>query len=102
MLKNGAVRKQGRAGDCGCKWTVSARRVGRDEKMAGQDRESRRLPSPRKQPRMSRTRKGPFAEVWPPVEVLLQNEPGLQAKTVFDWLEQQPPAKFEASQGPTW
>ena len=70
--------------------------------MAGQDRESRRLPSPRKQPRTSRTRKGPFAEVWPPVEVLLQNEPGLQAKTVFDWLEQPPPAKFEASQGPTW
>lgn len=101
MLKNASVRKQGPTGDCGCQWAVSARRVGRDEKMAGQDRASRRLPSPRKQPRTSRTRKGPFAEVWQPVEVLLQNEPGLQAKTVFDWLEQPPPAKFEASQGPT-
>jgi len=68
-----------------------------DEKTARKYRDSRKLPSTLRQPRTYRTRKDPFAEVWPQVEALLRKEPGLQAKTVFDWLRKQPPGKFQAS-----
>ena len=55
--------------------------------------------------RTYRTRQAPFAEVWRQVEILLQNEPGLQAKTAVDWLQERDSGKFDACQrgtaGPT-
>jgi hypothetical protein len=48
--------------------------------------------------RTYRTRQAPFAEVWPQVEILLQNEPGLQAKAVVAWLQERDSGKFEACQ----
>jgi hypothetical protein len=62
-----------------------------DDKTARKYRQGRKLPSMLKQLRTYRTRKDPFADVWPQVETLLENEPALQAKTLFDWVKKQYP-----------
>jgi len=56
------------------------------------------LPSEVKQPRAYRTRADPFTEDWPEVERLLQTAPELEAKTLFDWLGEQQPGKFQEGQ----
>lgn len=56
------------------------------------------LPSELKQPRQYRTRADPFAEDWPEVEQLLQVTPELEAKTLFEWLCEQRPGKYQAGQ----
>ena len=48
------------------------------------------LPSQRKQPRTYRTRPDPFAGVWPEIEGLLQEAPGLEAATIFETLGSRP------------
>ncbi len=56
------------------------------------------LPSELKQPRQYRTRADPFAEDWPAVEQLLQLTPELEAKTLFEWLCEQWPGKYQEGQ----
>ena len=58
-----------------------------------------RLPSERPDlPRGWRTREDPFAEVWSEVVEQLTREPGLQAKTLWDWLRQKYPGRFADGQ----
>jgi hypothetical protein len=68
-----------------------------DPKTARKYRDDPTLPSQRKTPRTYRTRTNPFANVWPEVEAKLQEEPRLQAKTLFDWLRLQHPNQFQDS-----
>ena len=56
------------------------------------------LPSEMKGPRVYRTRANPFAEDWPEVEQLLQRAPEVEAKSLFEWLCQQHPDKYQAGQ----
>ena len=49
-------------------------------------------------PRTWRTREDPFADVWDEVRELLEPSPGLQAKTLFAWLQRQYPGRFEEGQ----
>jgi len=56
------------------------------------------LPSERQQPRQYRTRQDPFAKDWPTVVEMLTEAPGLQPKTLFDWLCDQSPGKYKAGQ----
>jgi hypothetical protein len=56
------------------------------------------LPSERLQPRQYRTRPDPFAEDWPTVVEMLTTAPGLQPKTLFDWLCEQAPGKYRPGQ----
>jgi transposase InsO family protein len=56
------------------------------------------LPSALKQPRQYRTRVDPFAEDWPEVEQLLEGTPELEAKTLFEWLCEQQPGKYQEGQ----
>lgn len=56
------------------------------------------LPSALKQPRTYRTRADPFAEDWPKVEQMLQMAPELEAKTLFEWLCEQHPGKYQEGQ----
>ncbi len=55
-------------------------------------------PSELKQPRRYRTRADPFVEDWPEVEQLLQTAPGLEAKTLFGWLCERQPGKYQEGQ----
>ena len=76
---------------------AAARMTLMDEKTARKYRDDDRLPSQRTKPRDYRTRVDPFAGVWSDVELRLQNEPRLKAKTLFDWLQQTCPGEFPDS-----
>ena len=56
------------------------------------------LPSELKQPRDYRTRADPFADDWPQVEQMLSAAPELEAKTLFEWLCEQSPGKYQEGQ----
>src|SRR5262245_54251469 len=75
----------------GASLAQAAMRAGMDRKTARKYRKLGRLPSEVRQPRTWRTRPDPLAGVWPRLEELLQREPGLQAKTLLEWLQQELP-----------
>jgi len=57
-----------------------------------------KLPSELKEPRHYRTRDDPFADDWPQVEQMLIDAPELEAKTLFEWLCEQSPGKYQEGQ----
>ena len=57
-----------------------------------------KLPSELKQPRSYRTRADPFAADWEEVERMLKDAPELEAKTLFDWLCEREPEKYQEGQ----
>ena len=69
-----------------------------DEKTARKYRRLGRLPSEVAPERTWRTREDPFAEVWPEVFEQLQEAPGLEAKTLFEWIQGKYPGQFDDSQ----
>ena len=58
-----------------------------------------KLPTELRQARKHRTRKDPFETIWPTLENMLMTSPGLEARTLLEWLVAQPhePA-FQMSQ----
>lgn len=78
---------------------AAAMRADMDEKTARKYREAGKLPSEiGVWPRTWRTREDPFAEVWDEVCEQLETSPGLQAKTLFAWLQRKYPGRFEDGQ----
>src|SRR4030065_1219716 len=57
-----------------------------------------KFPSELKQPRRYRTRSDPFEEDWSEVETLLENAPELEAKTLFEWLNERKAEKYQEGQ----
>ena len=57
-----------------------------------------KLPREMKQPRIYRTRTDPFGEDWGEIERMLKEAPELEAKTVFDWLSERSPGKYQEGQ----
>jgi transposase InsO family protein len=57
-----------------------------------------RLPSELKAPRNYRTRPDPFEEDWDEVERMLKDAPELEAKTLFEWLCERHPEKYQEGQ----
>lgn len=76
----------------------AADKANMDEKTARRYRELGRLPSEVEPERTWRTRKDPFAEVWAEVFEQLEQAPGLEAKTLFVWLQGKYPERFDDSQ----
>ena len=56
------------------------------------------LPSQLQKPRAYRTRSDAFATDWPVLEKMLTDAPELEAKTLFDWLCEQQPGKYQEGQ----
>ena len=56
------------------------------------------LPSAAEAAHTWRTRDDPFTGDWEEIESLLVQEPRIQSKTVFLWLERQFPGKYQAGQ----
>jgi hypothetical protein len=77
---------------------VAAAKAGMDPKTARKYLRARRLPSEMRQKHTWRTRPDPFAGVWDEVEQLLKVEPGLQAKTIFEYLQEKDPGRFSEGQ----
>jgi Mu transposase-like protein len=77
---------------------LAAAKAGMDEKTARKWRKMGLSPSEAKKPRTYRTRPDPFVEVWGEVEQLLEGEPSLEAKTIFDHLCRKYEGRFQESQ----
>ena len=57
-----------------------------------------KLPSELKQPRTYRTRADPFEAEWNELDRMLQDAPELEAKTLFEWLCEREPGKYQEGQ----
>ena len=77
---------------------AAAAKAGMDEKTARKYRRAGKLPSQTRQPHTWRTREDPFAEVWPELCELLETNPGLEAKTLFEELLRRYPGRFKDGQ----
>jgi hypothetical protein len=76
----------------------AAIKAGMDPKTARKYRRLGKLPSETKTPRTWRTRPDPFAGVWEELRPLLEINPGLQAKTLFAYLQRRYPGRFQDGQ----
>jgi hypothetical protein len=78
---------------------AAALRTDMDEKTARKYRDLGKLPSELEPwPRTWRTRKDPFTDVWKEVQEKLEISPGLQANTLFAWLQERYPGRFSSGQ----
>ena len=78
--------------------STAAAKAGMSEPTARKYRRTGKLPSESQVPRTWRTRPDPFEAVWSEVEALLEQDAGLQAKTVFEELVRRYPGRFQAGQ----
>lgn len=77
---------------------VAAMRAGLDRKTARKYVAAGRLPSEMAAARTWRTRPDPFEEDWPALAARLEDEPGFEAKTLFEVLCEEHPGRYEAGQ----
>lgn len=75
----------------------AAWKTGMDPKTARKYRDGK-LPSERATGHTWRTREDPFDEIWEEVHEQLAENPGLQAKTLFEWLGRKYPGRFDDGQ----
>ena len=59
---------------------------------------SGKLPSQCQLERTWRTREDPFEEIWAPVRAMLEINPGLEARTLFEWLQRHYPGQYSDGQ----
>ena len=77
---------------------IAAAKAGMDPTTARRYLRLERLPSELKKERPWRTREDPFGEVWEAVERQIEESPGLEAKTLFEWLQREYPGRFSDGQ----
>lgn len=89
MVTDRQVRRLMMEFGTGTPLSTAAMRSGMSENTARRYRRGP-LPSQRKAPRHYRTRLDPFAALWPEIEALLVQAPGLEATTIFETLRGRP------------
>ena len=78
---------------------IAAAKAGMDAKTALKYRKLKQLPSQVSKPHDWRTRQDPFADAWDGlIKGLIQDQPGLEAKTIFEHLQQTCPGKYQDGQ----
>jgi hypothetical protein len=77
---------------------IAAMKAGMDDKTARKYRRIGKLPSELKQEHTWRTRKDPFEDVWDNIKSMLEINPGLEAKTLFEDLQRRRPGRFADGQ----
>ena len=77
---------------------IAASKAGMDAKTARKYLTARKTPSELQQERDWRTREDPFAEAWPLVRQQIEESPGLEARTLFEWLQRENPGEFTDGQ----
>ncbi|MEA3420966.1 MAG: IS21 family transposase [Acidobacteriota bacterium] len=77
---------------------IAATKAGMDEKTARKYRKLGKLPSQIKKEHAWRTRKDPFEEIWPELCQYLNINPGLEAKTLFEFLQKNNSGRFQDGQ----
>jgi len=78
--------------------SIAAAKAGMDEKTARKYRRAGKLPSQMAKGHIWRTRKNPFWQIWPWVAENLKDNPGLEAKTLFEALQRDYPGRFPDGQ----
>ncbi len=97
MITDRQVRRLRRLLVAGETLSRAAWKTGMDPKTARKYRDGK-LPSERATEHTWRTREDPFEEVWEEVHELLDENHGLQAKTLFEWLGRKYPGRFDEGQ----
>jgi Mu transposase-like protein len=77
---------------------IAASKAGMDPKTARKYTALNRLPSELPQERRWRTREDPFGEVWDLVRQQMEENPGLEAQTLFEWLQREHPGRYSDGQ----
>jgi len=77
---------------------IAAAKAGMSENTARKYLRLGKLPSQCKGVRTWRTREDPFKEVWEVIKEKLETNPGLEAKTLFEWLQRENPGEYEDGQ----
>lgn len=77
---------------------LAALRSGMDRKTARKYRDAGQVPSELRVERTWRTRKDPFEADWPELEAMLSAAPELEAKTLFEVLQEQHPGRYQPGQ----
>jgi len=77
---------------------IAAIKAGMDEKTARKYRKLGKLPSELEQPHTWRTRQDPFEDSWDGIKSMLELNPGLEAKTIFEDLQRRNPGRFADGQ----
>jgi len=77
---------------------IAAIKAGMDEKTARKYRKLEKLPSELQKQHTWRTRQDPFEDVWHEVKSMLEINPGLEAKTLFEDLQRRSPGRFSDGQ----
>ncbi len=98
MVTDQQVRKLMKLSQEEKKLAVAAAKSGMSENTARQYLQHRRLPSQIRQERLWRTREDPFEEVWNQLQFKLEINPGLEAKTLFEWLQRSAPGRYSDGQ----
>lgn len=98
MVNDKQVREMRRLRAEGRTLKRAAMLAGMDVKTARKYENQAELPSEMKRSRAYRTRRDAFCEVWPEIEEFLNDAPGLEALTMFQFLQEKYPAQFQDSQ----
>src|SRR5439155_26696610 len=98
MVTDKQVRKLCRLLAAGKTLTAAAARTDMDDKTARKYRRKQKLPSELARAHDWVTRTDPFADVWLEVSAMLQDQAGLQAKTIFAELQRRYPGRFAEGQ----
>ncbi len=77
---------------------TAAAMSGMDTKTARKYIHNNQLPSDIQKPHTWRTRHNPFADDWPELVGMLENAPGLEAKTLMDYLMSKSPGQYKPGQ----
>jgi transposase len=77
---------------------IVAAKAGMSENTARKYLRSGELPSQCKKERTWRTREDPFETVWDEIREKLEENPGLEAKTLFEWLQREGPGGYSDGQ----
>ena len=77
---------------------IAAAKAGMDVKTARKYIKLGKLPEEIRKNHDWRTRKDPFEESWQEIKELLETDPGLEAKTIFEYLQRRKPGKYQDGQ----
>jgi hypothetical protein len=98
MVTDEQVRRLRKLSNTARNQEIAAAKAGMDPTTARRYLGLERLPSELKKERQWRTREDPFGEVWGAIEGQIQESPGLEAKTLFEWLQREYPGRFSDGQ----
>jgi hypothetical protein len=94
MVTDKQVRRLGKLSNTEKNQEIAASKAGMDPKTARKYTALNRLPSELPQERRWRTREDPFGEVCDLVRQQLEENPGLEAQTLFEWLQREHPGRY--------